>query len=116
MIDIRNLCVRYGDFEALHSLNLEIKKGEHAPPDFDFQPRDHVELAEQLDLIDFEGGARVAGAGPVGVDLVVGSADKQRALALAGDFIKRDATHHAHRGDQQQVVPSRLNIGAAPEM
>ena len=28
-----------------------------------FRPLDHVELAEKLDLIDFEGGARVAGAG-----------------------------------------------------
>ncbi|MBP86543.1 MAG: serine--tRNA ligase [Planctomycetaceae bacterium] len=43
--------------------NLEIRKGEHAPLSFDFQPLDHVELAEKLDLIDFEGGARVAGAG-----------------------------------------------------
>lgn len=28
-----------------------------------FKPLDHVELGEKLDLIDFEGGARVAGAG-----------------------------------------------------
>ncbi len=28
-----------------------------------FKPLDHVELAEKFDLIDFEGGARVAGAG-----------------------------------------------------
>lgn len=32
-------------------------------PKFDFKPLDHVELGEKLDLIDFEGGARVAGAG-----------------------------------------------------
>ncbi len=32
-------------------------------PKFDFTPLDHVELAKGLDLIDFEGGARVAGAG-----------------------------------------------------
>lgn len=32
-------------------------------PEYDFQPLDHVELAEKLDLIDFEGGARVAGSG-----------------------------------------------------
>ena len=32
-------------------------------PTFDFAPLDHVELAEKLDLIDFESGARVAGAG-----------------------------------------------------
>jgi seryl-tRNA synthetase len=32
-------------------------------PQFDFQPLDHVELAEKLDLIDFEAGSRVAGHG-----------------------------------------------------
>ena len=31
------------------------------PPVFDFQPKDHVELMEALDLVDFEGGAKVAG-------------------------------------------------------
>lgn len=31
------------------------------PPKLDFEPKDHVELMEALDLIDFEGGARVAG-------------------------------------------------------
>ena len=32
-------------------------------PAFDFKPLDHVELAEKHDLIDFEAGTRVAGAG-----------------------------------------------------
>lgn len=32
-------------------------------PDFDFQPLDHVALAEKHDLIDFEAGTRVAGHG-----------------------------------------------------
>ncbi|MBQ3388417.1 MAG: serine--tRNA ligase [Thermoguttaceae bacterium] len=32
-------------------------------PTYDFTPLDHVELAEKLDLIDFEGGARVTGSG-----------------------------------------------------
>lgn len=31
------------------------------PPVFDFQPKDHVELMEALDLVDFEGGAKVTG-------------------------------------------------------
>jgi seryl-tRNA synthetase len=43
--------------------NLEVARGKHAPPRFDFQPRDHVELAEALDLVDFAGGAKVAGHG-----------------------------------------------------
>ncbi len=29
--------------------------------EFDFEPKDHVELMEKLDLIDFEGGAKVSG-------------------------------------------------------
>jgi len=32
-------------------------------PAFSFKPKDHVELAAALDLIDFEAGARVAGSG-----------------------------------------------------
>ena len=32
-------------------------------PKFDFTPLDHVDLAEKLDLIDFEAGSRVAGHG-----------------------------------------------------
>lgn len=43
--------------------NLEIRRGKHQPPKFDFKPLDHVTLAEQLKLIDFEGGAKVAGHG-----------------------------------------------------
>ena len=31
------------------------------PPKFDFKPKDHVALAEALDLVDFEAGAKVAG-------------------------------------------------------
>lgn len=43
--------------------NLEIKRGRHAPRDFDFKPLDHVELAARHDMIDFEAGARTTGAG-----------------------------------------------------
>jgi seryl-tRNA synthetase len=43
--------------------NLELKKGKHEPRQFDFEPLDHVELGEKLDLIDFEAGARVTGHG-----------------------------------------------------
>lgn len=31
------------------------------PPTFDFKPKDHVQLAEALDLVDFEAGASVVG-------------------------------------------------------
>lgn len=43
--------------------NLELMRGATPIPQFDFKPLDHVELGQKLDLIDFESGARVAGAG-----------------------------------------------------
>ena len=48
-----------GDDQA----NLEISRGKTPVPQFSFQPKDHVELGKLHDLIDFEAGARVAGAG-----------------------------------------------------
>jgi seryl-tRNA synthetase len=41
----------------------ELSFGATAKRDFDFQPLDHLQLGEKHDLFDFEGGARVAGAG-----------------------------------------------------
>jgi seryl-tRNA synthetase len=43
--------------------NTEVSFGRTPVPKFDFKPKDHVELGKSLDLIDFEAGARVAGAG-----------------------------------------------------
>lgn len=43
--------------------NRVIGYGRTPKPEFSFPPRDHVEIAEMLDLIDLEGGARVAGHG-----------------------------------------------------
>jgi seryl-tRNA synthetase len=43
--------------------NRELFQGRTPRPEFDFKPLDHVELGEKLDLIDFEGGAQVAGHG-----------------------------------------------------
>lgn len=43
--------------------NLELRRGEHEPPEFDFKPLDHVELCEKLDLLDLEAGARTTGHG-----------------------------------------------------
>lgn len=43
--------------------NLEIARGKTAIPKFDFTPKDHLELGKLHDMIDFESGARVAGAG-----------------------------------------------------
>ncbi|MFN5394542.1 MAG: serine--tRNA ligase [Planctomycetota bacterium] len=43
--------------------NLEIARGTTPIPAFDFKPKDHLELGAIHDMIDFEAGARVAGAG-----------------------------------------------------
>jgi seryl-tRNA synthetase len=43
--------------------NLELFRGKTPLPQFDFSPLDHVQLGEKLGLMDFEGGARVAGHG-----------------------------------------------------
>lgn len=43
--------------------NLEVGQGATPVPTFDFPVLDHVQLAEKWDMIDFEGGARVAGSG-----------------------------------------------------
>ena len=43
--------------------NLELRRGKHEPPQFDFKPLDHVELCEKLDLLDLEAGARTTGHG-----------------------------------------------------
>jgi seryl-tRNA synthetase len=43
--------------------NRELFRGPAPLPEFDFPPLDHVELGEQLSLMDFEAGARVAGHG-----------------------------------------------------
>jgi seryl-tRNA synthetase len=40
--------------------NVEVRRGGEIPT-FDFKPKDHIELAKQLDIIDFERGAKVGG-------------------------------------------------------
>jgi seryl-tRNA synthetase len=69
-----------GELEAIHKLipnmshpdapvgaddqaNVELSQGKTPRPEFDFQPLDHVELGDKLQLMDLEGGARVAGHG-----------------------------------------------------
>ncbi len=42
---------------------VELSLGKTARPQFDFEPRDHLELGQLHDLFDFEAGARVAGSG-----------------------------------------------------
>lgn len=41
----------------------EVARGKTPVPQFEFQPRDHVEIGERLNLMDFEAAARVSGHG-----------------------------------------------------
>ncbi|MBC18765.1 MAG: serine--tRNA ligase [Planctomycetaceae bacterium] len=43
--------------------NLELKQGKTPVPSFNFDPKDHVELGDALDLFDFDAGGKVAGHG-----------------------------------------------------
>jgi len=43
--------------------NLEVARGAAPVRTFDFAPRDHLDLAEALDLVDMEAGSRTAGHG-----------------------------------------------------
>lgn len=60
LLTIPNMTHPEAPVGALPTDNQVIKKwGE--PRHFSFKPRDHLALAESLDLVDFEAGARVAG-------------------------------------------------------
>ncbi len=41
----------------------EVRRGTTSNPQFSFKPLDHVQLGQQLDLMDFEAGAKVTGHG-----------------------------------------------------
>ncbi|MGP1588023.1 MAG: serine--tRNA ligase [Treponemataceae bacterium] len=57
---IPNMCHPDAPVGKLDTENLEIKVvGE--PRKFDFEPKDHVELGESLDIIDFDRGTKVSG-------------------------------------------------------
>jgi len=43
--------------------SVEVARGKTPLPEFSFPPKDHVEIAERLNLVDLEAGARVAGHG-----------------------------------------------------
>lgn len=67
LVDIRNLIPNLTHPDAPvgkdDKANRELRLGKTPQPEFDFKPLDHVELAAKHDLIDFEGGSRVAGHG-----------------------------------------------------
>jgi len=62
-INIPNITHPDAPIGADDSANREVRRGKTEPPKFAFKPLDHVQLGEKHQLIDFEAGARVAGAG-----------------------------------------------------
>ncbi|MBO7431181.1 MAG: serine--tRNA ligase [Spirochaetia bacterium] len=60
MMDIPNMAHPDAPIGKEDKENLEVKKWGNIPQ-FDFQPKDHVELCEALDLVDFETATRVSG-------------------------------------------------------
>ncbi len=62
-VHIPNLTHPSAPIGADDQANLEISFGKTPVPKFDFKAKDHLELGKQHDMIDFEAGARVAGAG-----------------------------------------------------
>jgi seryl-tRNA synthetase len=80
-------------------------KGE--PRQFKFTPRDHVELCEHLQLVNFEAGSRIAGSGfPV---LVGNGAMLQRAL------INLMLDVHVHRHHYTELRPPFITHPRCPE-
>ncbi len=62
-VHIPNLTHPDAPIGADDTANTEVSFGKTPVPKFEFQPKDHLELGKSLDMIDFESGARVAGAG-----------------------------------------------------
>lgn len=62
-VNIPNLTHPAAPIGADDTSNTQISLGKTPIPKFDFKAKDHLELGKALDLIDFEAGARVAGAG-----------------------------------------------------
>ena len=60
MMDIPNMAHPDAPIGKEDKENLEVKKWGNIPQ-FDFQPKDHVELCEALDMVDFETATRVSG-------------------------------------------------------
>ena len=57
---IPNMCHPQVPIGKLDTENLEVKKV-GTPRKFNFPPKDHVQLGEELDLIDFDRGTKVSG-------------------------------------------------------
>jgi seryl-tRNA synthetase len=71
-------------------------------PQFDFPPKDHVTLAESLHLIDYQRGAKIAGAG----SWIYSGLGAQLEWALLNFFIQE----HLKDGYQMMLIPHMLNV------
>jgi len=81
--------------------NTEVRRW-GTPPDFDFEPKDHVALGEQLGLVDFEAAAKLSGSRFV---VLRGAAARlQRALI---QFMLD--THTQEHGYTEHYVPYLVN-------
>ena len=91
--------------------NLELARGQTPLPKFDFTPLDHVELAEKLDLVDFEAGARVAGHGFYFLknEAVLLELALQRYAVEVLDGRGLYADHHARPCPQRRALRHRLH-------
>lgn len=115
--------------------NVELRRGQAPVPTFRFRPQDHVDLGEKLDLLDLEGGAKVAGHGFYFLrnDLVLLDLALQRyalgVLASAGftltttpDLARNevlDGTGYIPRGPERQIyniAESDLSLIATAEI
>ncbi len=94
--------------------NLELFRGKTPLPKFDFKPLDHVELAEKLDLIDFEAGAKVAGHGFYFLknDAVLLELALQRYARRRADARGLHADDHARPGPQRDPATASATFPA----
>ncbi len=61
MLEIPNMTHPDSPIGKDDSENVELRRSGE-PPNFSFEPKDHVELGEALGIIDFDAGAKVAGS------------------------------------------------------
>jgi len=77
------------------------------PPTFSFQPKDHVELGEQLDILDFEAGAKISGARFT----VLKGLGARLERALISFMLDTHITDHGYT----EILPPFMVLGASME-
>jgi seryl-tRNA synthetase len=82
--------------------NNQVLYEKNKKPHFDFPLKDHVTLAESLHLIDYQRGAKIAGAG----SWIYSGLGAQLEWALLNFFIQQ----HLKDGYQMMLIPHMLNV------